>query len=103
MSVKAFFYKQMPTKRYQFSEHPEVTLYLIGLTDAGEFYHAHMILLVTAKPDSSCLIQELQSSPLMNEKIDNIPYHELSGMFELIQKLQLVVEHFNKKGLKIPK
>ena len=39
----------------------------------------------------------------MNEKLDNIPYHELSGMFELIRKIQLVVEHFEKKGIKIPK
>ena len=53
MSLKAFFYEQTPTKRYQFSQHPEILLYLIGLTDAGEFYHAHMIILVTVKPDGN--------------------------------------------------
>ena len=82
LTVFAFFFEsQHAMPRYQLSEHPGVTHYLIGMTDAGQDFHASMLFLVSVMPDCSInRVKLLLSDPKTNKTDLSIPFHELNGL-----------------------
>ena len=105
LTVYAFFFEgQHAMPQYQFSEHPQVVHYLIGLTDAGQEFHASMIFLVSVMPDSSInRVQLLLSDPKTNKSDRSIPFHELNGLNELLVHVNSIITFLDSKGFKIPR
>ena len=72
--------------RYQVSENPRTTLFLIGMSDAGIQFHAYKLYLVSVLHDSQeTRVQLLSSITKTNHVHDQtIPYYEMTAVVELL-------------------
>ena len=78
--------------RYKVSEHPRTQLFLVGMSDAGFYYHAYWLYLVIVLYDSTkTRVQLLSSITRTNDIHDRtIPYYEMTAIVKLMSE--------NKKG-----
>ena len=72
--------------RYQVSEHPHTQLFLVGMSDAGFYFHAYQLYLVSVLHDSKkTRVQLLSSITKTNHVHDRtIPYYEMTAIVELL-------------------
>ena len=75
---------------YEVSEHPCTQLFLVGMSDAGYYFHAYQLYLVSVLHDSKkTRVQLLSSITKMNHVHDRtIPYYEMTAIIELMLEIK---------------
>ena len=91
LTLYSFFLElsqEMP--RYNFSEHPYIQYYLIGLTDASLSFHAYQIYLVSVLHDSEITRVQLSSSSAKTNKTHDrtTPFCELTDVVEILMEIK---------------
>ena len=76
--------------RYQVSEHPQMKLFLVGMSDAGIQFYAYQLYLVSVLHDSQeTRVQLLSSITKTNHVHDRtIPYYEMTAIVELMSEIK---------------
>ncbi len=76
--------------RYQVSEHPRTTLFLIGMFDAGFQFHAYQLYLVSVLHDSKKTRVQLLSSITKTYHVHDrtIPYYKMTAIVELMSEIK---------------
>ena len=84
---------------YQISEHPRTQLYLVGMSDAGFYYHVYQLYLVSVLQDSTKTRVQLLSSIKKTNHIHDrtIPYYEMTAIVELMSEIKKVISYLESK------
>ena len=91
LTIYTFFLEcHITMPRYQVSEHPKTTIFLVGMSDPGIQFHTYQLYLVSVLHDSQeTRVQLLSSITKKNQMHDRtIPYYEMTAVVELLTEIK---------------
>ena len=89
--------------RYQVSEHPRTTIFLVGTSNAGIQFHAYQLYLVSVLHDSQETRVQLLSSITKTNQMHNrtILYYEMTAVVELLTEIKNIITYLESKDFHI--